>query len=262
MALEVRVCEPGGFGDAAADALLEAASGVRAPVVGLATGNTPLALYDALARRVQQGEAAVSAWRPFAIDEYGGARGHPCSNRSYFARHWDSIPGARPVLQFEPQAADPAAEAARFRAALAAAGGLDVVLLGIGRNGHFAFNEPGSARDSVTRLADLAPETRAAASACWGELTPRSGYTLGLGEILAARRVVLLADGHAKAAIVARALAGPIGPECPASFLREHPAAVVVLDVAAAAGLRSGSAQAGGIAVPGDFPPADGGGHP
>ncbi len=107
-------------------------------------------------------------------------------------------------------------------------------MLGIGPNGHLAFNEPGSARDSTARVVTLHPESRASAAACWGDETPTLGLTLGLVELLAAPSVLLLADGAAKAGIVARALRGPISPDCPASFLQEHPNVTVILDEAAA----------------------------
>jgi glucosamine-6-phosphate deaminase len=141
------------------------------------------------------------------------------------------------VQEFDPESADLAEEAARFAEKLAAEGGLDLAVLGIGMNGHLAFNEPGSVRHSVARLVELEPSTRESASACWGATVPTAGLTLGLHELLAARRVVLLANGPSKREIVRRALKGAVGPECPATFLREHASVTVVLDEAAAAGL-------------------------
>ena len=224
------------FARAALDELMALAARYAHPVVGLPTGKTPVGLYRELALLAARGHADVRTWRPFAIDEYVGMRNHPCSNRSFFSRHWDPISGAATVEQFDPEAADLEAEAAAFAGRLAEAGGLDVAVLGIGLNGHLAFNEPGSARDSTARVVILHAESRASAAACWGNETPTRGMTLGLAELLSARSVLLLADGAAKAGIVASARRGPVSADCPASFLQEHPDVTVVLDEAAAAG--------------------------
>jgi glucosamine-6-phosphate deaminase len=232
--MSVRVVRADGFGGAVVAAFLEMTGEFVAPAVGLATGNTPVPFYTALRARVAAGAADVSAMRPFAIDEYVSDAGHPCSNRTFFARYWDAIPGARPVEQFDPAADDLDTEADRFARQLNEAGGLDVVVLGIGMNGHLAFNEPGTARERRAGCVTLTPATRESAAACWGASQPTLGLTLGLAEMLAARRLLLIANGAKKAAIVARALEGPAGPECPASFVREHPGATIVIDEGAA----------------------------
>lgn len=216
--------------------LLAAARPLEQPVVGLATGQTPTALYEALREGATAGRIDVSRWRPFAIDEYVCRCDHGCANRAFFERYWDTIPGAAPVVQFEPEAADLMAEAQRFGRLLAEAGGLEVVVLGIGMNGHLAFNEPGSLRDTPARAVTLSPESRSSAARCFAEV-PTQGLTLGLAELLGARRVLLLANGGEKAGVVRRALEGPIGSACPASFVRDHPGATVVLDEAAASHL-------------------------
>ena len=222
------------FGAACLDALFAAVAGIEQPVVGLPTGNTPVGLFEALRAAVESGDARISAWRPFAIDEYGGPRNHPCSNRSFFARYWDIIPGAPDVGQFDPQAPDLNVECARMTAALERAGGLDVAVLGIGMNGHLAFNEPGSARESTVRRVILHDASRAAGSHCWGAATPAWGLTLGLRELLTARTVLVLANGAAKAPIVAAAINGPATAGCPASLARTAANTVWVLDEAAA----------------------------
>ncbi len=236
--MEVIVVEPERFGDAALEAVFRATADIASPVVGLATGKTPVPLYAAL--RARAGAEWVARVRPFAIDEYGGRRDHPCANRAYFALHWGAIPGAAAVEQFDPDAPDRAVECNRLATALEAAGGLDLVVLGIGTNGHLAFNEPGSGPGTSARAVRLTEASMAAARGCWGLETPDTGLTLGLAELLGARRAVLLATGPAKAAIVAEALEGPEGPHCPASYLQGHPATVVVLDTGAAALLRRG----------------------
>ena len=232
--MNVRVIAPDVFGAASLAAFQELADGFASPVVGLATGNSPVPLYEALRSAVLAATATVEGIRPFAIDEYGGARQHHCSNRAFFADYWDSIPGARPVQQFDPEAADRDVEAARFAALLAGAGGLDVAILGIGMNGHLAFNEPGSPRDSPTRGTALTAATIESSRPCWADAAPNWGLTLGLRELLGARAVLLLANGAHKANIVRQALEGPIGSECPASYLQLHRRTIVVLDAASA----------------------------
>lgn len=236
-AVAVTVASPEMFGVVACRELLVLASGFEAPLLGLATGNTPTPLYETLAGRVAAGEISLSRFRPpFAIDEYVVADpGHPCANRAYFARYWDRIATTRPVHQFSPASDDLHREAAQFAGKLSGAGGLDVVILGIGLNGHLAFNEPGTPRYRQTHIAKLAVQTRESARVCFGEAAPTEGLTIGLAEILSARRVLLLARGERKAAIVARALEGEVSVECPASFLQEHPRCSAVLDHGAAA---------------------------
>jgi glucosamine-6-phosphate deaminase len=234
--MRVHIVPAARFARTAVDALLEFADADRGPIVGLPTGKTPVGLYEELARMAVAGDADVRSWRPFAIDEYAGPRGHACSNRSFFARHWQTIPGAPPVEQFEPEAADLESEARGFGDRLAKAGGLDIAILGIGMNGHLAFNEPGSTAGSMARVVALHPESRAAAATCWGAETPARGLTLGLRDLLGAPAVLLLADGPAKAKIVSRALHGAVSSDCPASFLQEHPGLTVVLDEGAASG--------------------------
>ena len=237
MAPSLHAVPAAGFGRASAAVLLSRTTRFARPVIGLPTGSTPLGLYAELGELASRGGLDISLWRPFAIDEYMGPRQHPCSNYSYFARHWDGIPGAPAVQQFDPQSPDPEVEAASFAARLSAAGGLDIAVLGIGLNGHVAFNEPGSGADSSARPVRLHEESRRSAAACWGAGTPERGLTLGMAELLAARSVILLASGASKAGIIARALRGAVSPECPASFLQQHGDLVVVLDEQAASGL-------------------------
>lgn len=245
MGAQLTIVRPASFGIAACRELMVLAGGFKTPLLGLATGSTPIPLYEALSERVRSGEISMARFQsPFAIDEYVvDDRDHPCANRAFFARYWAAIPTTGPVHQFDPTAPDLPTEAARFAEGLKDAGGLDVVILGIGINGHLAFNEPGTGRERATRLAELTVQTRASAALFFGDAVPTHGLTLGLGEILAARRVLLLANGEKKAEIVARALEGPVSSTCPASFLQEHPDCSVVLDTAAAARLKW--AQAG-----------------
>jgi glucosamine-6-phosphate deaminase len=222
------------FGARAAEALARAMEGLDRPVLGLPTGRTPVPLYEYLDRQHFTFPAGTDA---FALDEYCWPDAtQPGTNASFFARYWPRGQGVPWVQIPRADAPDPVAEIERYRAALEEWGGLDVALLGIGANGHIAFNEPGSGRDSTCRVVDLADETRRAALDIWPE-PPSQGMTVGVREIMDARRVVLLATGAGKRDILHRALCGPVASDVPASFLQEHPRLVVVCDEAAGAGL-------------------------
>ncbi len=228
----------------AARAVAELARRRKDLVVALPTGRTPLGLYRRLAAARTEGAVDLRAARVFGLDEYLGlSPDHPAAAARTFRELIVPSLGLDPrrVRPVDGLAADPAAEAARVEEAIRAAGGLDLVVLGIGRNGHVGLNEPGSARDSRTRVVSVAPESRAAlagASGARAPAVPQRGITLGVATILEARRVLLLASGREKAEILRRAVEEPPTPAVPASFLQEHPAALVVADAAAAAGLR------------------------
>lgn len=209
--------------------------------LGLASGSTPLGLYGELARRAREGRADLSGITAFAIDElYGVASGHPATNASYFRQRLTSQVRLRGFHVMESEAADPEAECARFLDLIEKAGGLNLVVLGIGRNGHIAFNEPGSPFDSRARRVALAPETRAAYAPAFGSLgaTPAEALTLGISDLLVARRVLQLATGDDKAPAVAAAFEGPPTEALPASALQRHADLTVLLDRAAASRLR------------------------
>lgn len=216
-------------------------------VLGLATGQTPVPLYDELARLCRDEGLSFARVRTFNLDEYLDlAPGDPRSFRAWMHAQLVARTDLRAENVHLPRVgATPEAEAQRYAAALAAAGGIDLQVLGIGRNGHIGFNEPGAARDSKSRVVELAESTRADAAAKFGGLehVPRRALTLGVSEILAARAIRVLAFGAGKAAIVARVLREEPGAEVPASFVRGHPDARLILDREAAAGL--GAPQAG-----------------
>ena len=220
-------------------ALLAARS---AAVLALPVGATPRAVYAELRARHRTGGLSFARATAFSLDEYVGVtRDDPRSFhhtlRDQLYDHVD-LAAARTHAP-DGAAADLDAAAVTYDQAIADAGGLDLALLGIGSNGHIAFNEPGSPFASRTRVVALAPDTRAGAAAGFGgvEAVPTHALTMGVATILAARRCVLLAHGAGKAAIVARALEGPIGPDVPASALRLHADATVILDAAAASRL-------------------------
>lgn len=226
-----------------ADILCDAVAARPGAVLGLATGGTMDPVYALLRARHAAGSLDLSATTTFNLDEYVGLPGdHPQSYRATMNRllfDAAALPRDRTHLP-DGAAADPAAEARRYDAAIAAAGGIDLQLLGIGGNGHIGFNEPTSSLGSRTRVKTLTAETRAANARFFGpdEAAPRYAITMGIATILESRTCVLLATGAAKAAAVAAAVEGPLTAACPASALQLHPNATMVLDPEAAAGLR------------------------
>jgi glucosamine-6-phosphate deaminase len=225
----------------AADIVCDLVRGNPAAVLGLASGRTPLGLYRELARRLQAGEADLSAVTAFAIDELLGVpREHPATNASYFRRELTERVPLRALHVMDSQAVDPDTECLLFERLIEGAGGIDLALVGIGRNGHLAFNEPGSPFDSRTRHVELTPSSREQYAPLFGSLdaTPAYGLTLGIADLLSARAVLLLASGANKAEAVARALEEPPSEALPASVLQRHPNATALLDREAAARLR------------------------
>lgn len=211
-------------------------------VLGLATGGTMTGLYAELATRHAAGRLSFACARGFNLDEYLGLSAHDPRSfaaymRSALLEQVDFVAGAARVPRGD--AADHQAEARAWERDLVAAGGIDLQLLGIGRNGHIGFNEPGSCRESRTRVLELHTTTREDAAAAFGGLAqvPTHALTMGVATILDARRIVLLAFGRSKAAIVRRMLQSAPGADCPASFLQHHPNTLVVLDREAAAEL-------------------------
>jgi glucosamine-6-phosphate deaminase len=211
--------------------------------LGLATGRTMEAVYAALAA----GVAALSPlqqlrlrqqWLSFNLDEYVGlAPGDARSFAAFMARHLVEPLGLDPAQVRLPDglAPDPAAEALRFGRELAA-GGIGLQLLGLGLNGHVGFNEPPCAAEVSTRVVELCPTTRRQNAAAFGgdpAAVPAHAITVGLAEILAARRILLVVTGAAKAAVLARLLREESSEDLPASWLRRHPAVTLVVDRAA-----------------------------
>lgn len=220
----------------------QAAAGRRC-VLGLATGSTPIAVYRELVRLHREEGLSFKHVTTFNLDEY-----YPCapaeahSYRRFMQEnlfdHIDIDPAQTHVLDGSlPRTAVPA-HCAEFEARIRAAGGIDLQLVGIGRTGHIAFNEPGASGASRTRLVTLHATTIADNRPLVpGGNIPVQSLTMGVGTILEARRVVMLALGEHKRAIVRAAIEGPITTEVTASFLQNHPAAIAVLDDAAAGDL-------------------------
>lgn len=212
-------------------------------VLGLATGSSPLGAYAALAERVRRGDVDLTRASGFALDEYVGLPpGSPQSYAATIAREAAEPLRMDPGRVHVPDGAAPDLEqaCAAYERAIRDAGGVDVQLLGIGTNGHVGFNEPTSSFASRTRIKTLAPRTRADNARFFGgdlHAVPLHCITQGLGTILEARRLLLVAQGEAKAQAVAAAVEGPLSAMVPASVLQLHPAATVLLDEAAASRL-------------------------
>jgi len=212
--------------------------------LGLATGRTMEPLYAALVAQLgawpcAERQALLAAWQSFNLDDYVGlGRGDAGSFAAFMAHHLVQPLGLDPDRVRLPDglAADPAAEARRYATALAGAGGLGLQLLGLGLNGHVGFNEPPCGADAPTRVVDLCPSTRRQNAAAFGgdpAAVPARAITLGMAEILAAERILLVVTGAAKAAVLARLLSEPPSPALPASWLQLHPAVTLVADRAA-----------------------------
>jgi glucosamine-6-phosphate deaminase len=228
---------------AAASLILTRLSKTPSLVLGLPTGHTPIPLYRALARAHAAGRADFARATTFNLDEFSGVgEGDPGSYHTFMHAHLFSQVNLRKghAHVLDGRAADWRAELARYERRIAKVGGLDVVVLGIGRNGHLGFNEPGDSLPARSHRVALRPETRRANADLFGgrwQDVPTHALSMGIGTILNARCAVLLATGSSKARIVARALSGPVTTRVPASLLQTHPHVIVVLDREAAAAL-------------------------
>ena len=215
-----------------------------ASVLGLATGATMEAVYGQLRNRFRAGHVSFASATSFNLDEYIGLPpSHPGSYRSTMQRLlFEAVDIDLAKLYLPDSAAErPDTEADRYECLIRTSGGIDLQLLGIGRNGHIGFNEPGSPLDSRTRVVTLAEETRDANRQFFppGEQVPGEAVTMGVATILDARKIVLLAIGIEKAEAVAAMISGPISTACPASALQRHSDVLVVADPAAASLLRN-----------------------
>ena len=206
----------------------------------LPTGRTPLPMYAAFVTLAQQSRLDTGALVTFNLDEfYGLPRGHHGSYLAYMRRVLFAplnLQDAQTHL-LDSAASDPERACADYEAAIRAAGGIDVAVLGIGTNGHIGFNEPGSAFDSRTREVALRETSRVANAFMFENRlddVPHAALTVGIGTIMEARRVVLLATGAEKAEALRAALYGTVTPDVPASILQHHPDLVVLADRSAA----------------------------
>jgi len=213
-------------------------------VLGLATGSSPLGIYDELARRHEAGELSFANARGFTLDEYVGlATEHPETYhnviRKDFVNRVDFADGA--VRGPDGLSDDIPAFCRSYEEAIAAAGGIDLQILGIGTDGHIGFNEPGSSLASRTRIKTLTKQTRIDNARFFGgdiDQVPTHCITQGLGTIMAARHVVLVASGHGKAEAVHQLAEGSVSAMWPGTILQHHPHVTVLLDEAAASRLQ------------------------
>jgi glucosamine-6-phosphate deaminase len=216
----------------------------KQPVLGLPTGSTPLGVYRELCRAHREGVLDFSNVVTFNVDEYYPM--DPGSPHSFHRYMWDNLfsqINVAPENIHIPRGDVPKEgieeHCRAYEESIARFGGIDFQILGIGRNGHIAFNEPGSNRESRTRLVTLHAASRqdVAPGFSGQENVPMEAITMGMGTILDAREIVLLAIGEHKADIVRRALEEPVTPEVTASFLQVHPNVAAYLDPAAASNL-------------------------
>ena len=213
-------------------------------VLGLPTGRTPVALYEELVRLTATRKVDWSSATTFNLDEFiGVAPDHPGSYRQFMDQRLFHHVNLRPErINFLNGAARPEEECRRYERAIAAAGAIDIQVLGIGTNGHIGFNEPGRELQSRTHRVMLKLESRRSNAPLFGgdlSAVPTEALSMGMATILQARSLVLLANGHTKAACIERAVNGPLTTDLPASFLQLHHDVDIVLDEAAAKNLRA-----------------------
>lgn len=226
------------FSDAAADWVCDHLSAAPASVLALPTGNTPLGLYAELTARSRAGAVRLDRARIFNLDEYCGlGPADPHSFASYLQRHLISpleLPPAQ-IRLLRGDAADIALECRAYDAALAECGGIDLCVLGLGANGHVAFNEPGTPWDLRTHVADLSDSTRAAqrrpapphqAPDDWK--VPDRGVTMGIATLQESRHILLLIAGASKAAAAAALYRGVPSIDWPVTSLAAHPSLTVI----------------------------------
>lgn len=228
------------IGALAADAIGALLARKPTAVLGLATGSSPLAIYDQLAARCDAGLISFASARGFTLDEYVGLPAdHPERYSTVidnvFVSRVDFAPGA--VQSPDGLAADIPAACEQYENAIRDAGGVDLQILGIGTDGHVAFNEPGSSLASRTRIKTLTMQTRRDNARFFGDdinAVPTHCLTQGLATIMAARHVILVATGSSKAEAVHHLVEGAVSAMWPATILQHHPHVTVLLDDAAA----------------------------
>ena len=206
-------------------------------VLGLATGSTPVDTYKLLIKWHQDGMLDFSRCRSFNLDEYVGLTpGHPCSYRRFMDEELFSHINMKETSVPLGSATDLQAETQRYDAMIEQAGGIDIQLLGLGQNGHIGFNEPDRSFSYGTQVVTLTKNTIKANRRFFGseDDVPRQAISLGIGGIMKARQIVLIAYGVSKAQAVRDMIKGPVDPMCPASVLQLHHDAVILLDAQAA----------------------------
>ena len=207
-------------------------------VIGLATGSTPLPLYRELIAREQAGKLDFSRVRSANLDEYKGlAPDHPQSYRRFMQENLFDHISIKPENTIVPDglAEDVDAMCLAYEKKIEDWGGLDLQLLGIGHDGHIGFNEPSDRFTLMTNEVKLTPMTREANKRFFNSIeeVPTSAFTMGIGTVMAARKIVMLITGEDKADILQKAFFGPVTPSVPASILQFHPDVTLICDEAA-----------------------------
>lgn len=219
----------------AADIIAECIKEKPDCVLGLATGSTPIGLYAELVKDNKAGEISFKDVKTFNLDEYRGLDPKHHQSYRYFMQenlfdHVDIVPENTHVPNgFNPNAEEACAE---YEESIDEAGGLDLQLLGLGHNGHIGFNEPADHFPLATNCVELTESTIQANSRLFDSIdeVPREAYTMGIGTIMRAKKILVVANGAGKAEIVKKAFLGPITPQVPASVLQLHPDVTVVVD--------------------------------
>lgn len=224
----------------AADVIAEVVVEKPNCVLGLATGSTPIGLYADLVSDCKEGKISFKDVSTYNLDEYRGLAGDHDQSYRYFMNvnlfdHVDIDKAATHVPDGACEDAD--AACAAYEEAIEAAGGVDIQLLGLGHNGHIGFNEPCDEFPKATHCVTLTESTIQANSRLFDFIdeVPREAYTMGIGTIMKAKKILVVANGEGKADIVRRAFFGPVTPEVPASILQFHPDVTVIVDAAAGA---------------------------
>jgi len=235
---------PQEMGAQVADRVIQCLEGVKTPLVCPASGTTPAPLYHAFAGRHRRGVLDTGAWRFVGLDEWVGLNGNDEGSCRWWLDKDLFLPlgvGEDRICFFDGRAYDLVAECETTERFIEERGKMDVVILGIGTNGHIAMNEPGTDVMARSRVVTLHPTTQSVGQKYFTKQTElEKGITLGLGTIREARHIFLLATGEHKASIIRQALEGPVSADVPASLLRDHPGLEVWLDEAAAGELRLG----------------------
>jgi glucosamine-6-phosphate deaminase len=201
----------------------------------VATGNTPMGIYEELARRHREGSLDATRARVFQLDEYVGLgeddfRSLYGWTRRSFVEPLGIPPGQ--VTRLEADTGDPQTACQAYEATVDAAGGIDLAIMGLGPNGHLGFNEPPSGADAPTRIIDLAEESVESNAQYWGgrDQVPRQAMTAGMNVILAARHIVLVVSGIHKRSILERTISGEATPDVPASWLQRADNVTILAD--------------------------------
>lgn len=236
--MKIHVCSREQAAETAAERYVELLKRKPNAVLGFATGSTPLSLYRELIKRYQRGELSFRQATSFNLDEYVGLDGSDTQSYRYFMNknlfEQIDIPSER---TFVPSGTDCSVEcAAEYDQKIERAGGIDLQLLGVGRNGHIGFNEPGTSFDSLTHRVQLSRSTREANARFFHSLdeVPTEAVSMGIKTVMNARSILLFAQGEEKAEVIQKAVYGSVTEDVPASILQLHPFVELFFDPEAA----------------------------